>query len=221
MLPSRRILIVASVLAPVAASCWSTTSGSMLMPRAARLRVATSPRLFSDDQFDTLVLYGDVGVLVGYGAVQAAVDASLMPLATAQPDLFTQSLPVLAAPLQGIVVAALWCSITIAVRRLLLSLDLCPCATPSRCPCCSLTQRSLDRVSPPQLDGYRAGATRTLPSQEAIIPLLAAWLGSSAILLALFAALGFPLDAELEFVFGSATVVGGWRVLYSNKLPLL
>ena len=108
-----------------------------------------------------------------------------MPLATAQPELFTQSLPVLAAPLQGIAVAVLWCSITAA------------------------------------MNGYRAGATRTLPSQEAIIPLVAAWLGSSLILLALFAALGFPLDAELEFVFGSATVVGGWRVLYSNKLPLL
>ena len=40
-------------------------------------------------------------------------------------------------------------------------------------------------------------------------------------LLAIFAAVGLPLEAELEFVVGTATVVGGWRFLYSNSLPLL
>ena len=142
-------------------------------------------RAFSEDKFDKLVFYGDAGVLVGYGAVQAIVDASLMPLATAQPELFTQSEAVLAAPLQGIVLAALWCSITVAVG------------------------------------GYRAGATRTLPTRAAIVPLVSAWLLSSLILVAGFAAAGLDVDAELEFVLGSATVVGGWRVLYSNRLPLL
>eukprot|EP00326_Haptolina_ericina_P012345 CAMPEP_0181205388 /NCGR_PEP_ID=MMETSP1096-20121128/20448_1 /TAXON_ID=156174 ORGANISM="Chrysochromulina ericina, Strain CCMP281" /NCGR_SAMPLE_ID=MMETSP1096 /ASSEMBLY_ACC=CAM_ASM_000453 /LENGTH=260 /DNA_ID=CAMNT_0023296163 /DNA_START=590 /DNA_END=1374 /DNA_ORIENTATION=- len=33
--------------------------------------------------------------------------------------------------------------------------------------------------------------------------------------------LGLPLEAETEFVFGSATVVGGWRLLYSGGLPLV
>jgi len=39
--------------------------------------------------------------------------------------------------------------------------------------------------------------------------------------LASFAVLGLPLAPEAEFVCGSATVVGGWRLLYSNQLPLL
>ena len=78
MLCNLRFLIVALFLATPSA-CWSPTSSCTLRPRTACYRVAKPPRLFSDDQFDTLVFYGDAGVLVGYGAVQALVDASLMP----------------------------------------------------------------------------------------------------------------------------------------------
>lgn len=152
---------------------------------ASSVRRCSAPKAFSEDQIDTLVRRGDAGVLIGYGTVQAVVDYVLSPLAKSSPEMFTQDLPVLAAPLQGILLAGLWVGITSA------------------------------------LNGYRAGATRTLPSQEALIPLVAAWIGSSVTMIAAFAAVGLPLEAEVEFVFGSATVVGGWRLLYSNSLPLL
>jgi hypothetical protein len=149
------------------------------------MRRCSAPKAYSEDKIDVLVRRGDAGVLIGYGTVQALVDFVLSPLAKSSPDMFTQDLPVLAAPLQGILLAGLWVGITSA------------------------------------LNGYRAGATRTLPSKEALIPLVAAWIGSSITMIAAFAAVGLPLDAEVEFVFGSATVVGGWRLLYSNSLPLL
>ena len=75
------------------------------------------------------MLYGDAGVLIGYGVVQSAADAVLLPLATSQPDLFTQSQPVLAAQFQGLVLAVLWVGITSGVN------GYCPAATrtlPSR-----------------------------------------------------------------------------------------
>ena len=122
---------------------------------------------------------------VTWNSPEAVVDFVLSPFAKSSPEMFTQDLPVLAAPLQGILLAGLWVGITSA------------------------------------LNGYRAGATRTLPSKEALIPLVAAWIGSSVTMIAAFAAVGLPLEAEVEFVFGSATVVGGWRLLYSNSLPLL
>ena len=124
-------------------------------------------------------------MLLGYGSVQAIVDFALMPLATSQPELFTQTAPVVQAPLQGILLAGLWVGIT-SVQK-----------------------------------GYRPSATRTLPSTESLVPLVTSWLGSSIALLFAFALLGQPLDAELEFVFGSATVVGGWRFLYSQMLPMI
>ena len=70
------------------------------------------------------------------------------------------------------------------------------------------------------LKGYRPSVTRTLPSSESLIPLAAAWVGSASIMLAVFAALGLPLDAEPDFLFGSAVVVGAWRYAYSQGLPL-
>ena len=39
-------------------------------------------------------------------------------------------------------------------------------------------------------------------------------------MLASFAVLGLPIDAEVEFLFGSISVIAGWRFLYSNALPL-
>ncbi|KAL1511510.1 hypothetical protein AB1Y20_006306 [Prymnesium parvum] len=137
------------------------------------------------DRVDSLVLYGDVGVLIGYGVVQASVDNLLLPIALAQPELFTQNQPVLAAQWQGLALAGLWVLITLSIK------------------------------------GYSPRATRSLPSREALIPLVAAWLGSTAALLLCFSVLGLPLEAELEFALGSATVIGGWRWLYSLGLPLI
>ena len=150
---------------------------ALVVPRRA------APRCSYWDDVDSLVLYGDAGVLIGYGVVQSAADAVLLPLATSQPELFTQSEPVLAAQTQGLILAALWVGITSSVR------------------------------------GYRPAATRTLPSRQSVIPLVAAWLGSTTSLVAAFALLGLPLDAELEFTAGSAAVVVGWRWLYVKLLP--
>ena len=138
----------------------------------------------ADDDVDTLVLYGDAGVLVGYGVVQSLVDQLLLPIATEQPAMFTQDQPVLLPQWQGLMLAALWVGITQAIN------------------------------------GYRPSATRSLPSTDAVVPICIAWLCSTAVLLSLFALLGLPLDAELEFTLGSATVVSGWRFLYSQRLPL-
>ena len=175
------------------AAAWSATAARAALANhngysslaVSTARRCSAPKAFSEDQIDILVRRGDAGVLIGYGTVQAVVDFVLSPFAKSSPEMFTQDLPVLAAPLQGILLAGLWVGITSA------------------------------------LNGYRAGATRTLPSKEALIPLVAAWIGSSVTMIAVFAAVGLPLEAEVEFVFGSATVVGGWRLLYSNSLPLL
>ena len=175
-----------SLLVTVAA--WSpgspgrtTLSRSVVIARSQR---CVSPACFSDDNLDTLVLSGDVGVLIAYGAVQSAVDGLLMPIATAQPDMFTQTMAVPGASLQGIVLAALWVGITLLLR------------------------------------GYRPSVTRSIPAPEALFPLACAWLGSGAILVLLSTLIGLPYEAELEFALGSATVVGGWRLLYSRWLPL-
>lgn len=165
-------------------TAWAVTSSSPPHVGVLTRGRAGPTECLADDRVDTLVLYGDAGVLVGYGVVQSIVDISLQPFATAQPELFTQDQPVLAAQWQGLALAALWVLIT-----------------------------SL-------LDGYSPDATRTLPSRDAVTPLVTAWLGSSLALLGLFSLLGLPLEAEAEFVFGSATVIGGWRFLYSQSLPL-
>jgi hypothetical protein len=180
--------ICAALLSLPAVAGWTAAprnAGARAPTFASIATRAPPPRCFDDDRFDRLVLYGDAGVLVGYGVIQTLVDTALMPLASSQPEMFTQDQPVLVATFQGVVIAALWVGITLA------------------------------------LDGYRAGATRSLPSSESLVPLVGAWLGSSAVLLGVFVAAGLPLEAEAEFVFGSATVIGGWRFLYSRNLPLL
>ena len=169
------------------AAVWTATlafTPSRLAFACSSARCSSIRCEYRDDDLDSLVLYGDAGVLVGYGTVQGLVDYSLGPLAQNNPDLFTQNLPVIAAPFQGILIAALWVLIT------------------------------------QQLNGYSTARTRTLPSRAAVIPLVVAWLGSSAVLLATLASAGLPLDAEIEFVLGSATVIAGWRFLYSNSLPI-
>ena len=170
---------------PLLSEAWTSLYPAPMRCRCVGQQRCLMPRCLNDDRIDKLVLYGDVGVLVGYGVVQSAADTLLLPLAASQPELFTQSQPVLSAQWQGIALAALWAGFTMA------------------------------------LNGYRPSATRTLPSRAAFIPLCAAWFGSSVVLLSTCAGLGLPLEAETEFVFGSATVVGGWRLLYSGGLPLV
>lgn len=173
---------MALALALACAPAWMPVRAVAL---SAGARTSSLHARLSDERVDSLVLYGDAGVLVGYGSVQSAVDQLLMPLAVSQPELFTQNQPVLGAQWQGVTLAICWVLITLSIN------------------------------------GYRPSATRTLPSREALIPLAVAWLGSSALLLLIFFLVGLPLEAELEFALGSATVVGGWRWLYSNRLPLV
>ena len=93
------------------------------------------PQCFDDERVDTLVMYTDAGVLLGYGIIQALFDTIMMPLAKSPTGLFV---PVAQAPLQGVVVAMLWVGVTLAIG------------------------------------GYRPSCTRTLPSKDAIVPLLSA-----------------------------------------------
>ena len=129
----------------------------------------------SEDDLDTLVLYGDSGVILAYGSVQALFDVWVRPLNELQPGSFA---PVLHAPSQAICIAAVWVGITLALK------------------------------------GYQPEATRSL----SLTPLLAAWVGSSAVILGVFLLLGLPLDAEADFLVGSGVVVGGWRYTYSQGL---
>ena len=66
--------------------------------------------------------------------------------------------------------------------------------------------------------GYDPKVTRTWPDK--LKPMVIAWLGTSAIMVLSFALLGLPLAAEVEFVFGIGTIIAGWRLLYSDYLPL-
>ena len=59
---------------------------------------------------DTLVLYGDTGVLIGYGSLQGFAEA----LATAFGDDSFE--PVVGASVQGVCYAVLWVGITLAMR---------------------------------------------------------------------------------------------------------
>ena len=141
--------------------------------------------MFSDDDIpiDYLVLYGDSGVLLAFGSVQAIFDAALGPIWSAM-DTSNSVSVVSHAPLQGMLLAAVWVSILLLLKA------------------------------------YRPSITRSLPSAAAILPLFAAWAGSSLTLVAVLVALGVPLDAESDFLLGSASVIAGWRYLYSQGLPL-
>ena len=67
----------------------------------ALVRMATSP---DDEDIDYLVLYGDSGVLLAFGSVQAVFDAALQPLySTLIPD--SAVAVVSHAPLQGMLLA--------------------------------------------------------------------------------------------------------------------
>ena len=100
---------------------WSASSAFSAIPKSVAAiplpstSRCSSPRCGFKRDDDPLVRNCDAGVLVGYGVVQALVDQLLLPFATAQPELFTQDKPVDAAPLQGLILAALWVGITTAV----------------------------------------------------------------------------------------------------------
>ena len=89
------------MLVPSPARCMGAPPLAYCAAAAARAR----PLAMTDDSVDTVVLYGDAAALVGYGAIQAVVDFLLSPLAEADPDLFTNSLPLEAPVAQGSLVA--------------------------------------------------------------------------------------------------------------------
>ena len=61
-----------------------------------------------DEVEDPLVRTGDGVVLIVYGAAQGAVDFALGPLVQTQPELFTQTAPVIFPGAQGSLLAMLW-----------------------------------------------------------------------------------------------------------------
>ena len=65
-----------------------------------------------EDSLDFLVIYGDAGVLLAYGCVQALFDVLERPFTAVQPGVF---LPVPHAPSQAILLAALWVGLTLAL----------------------------------------------------------------------------------------------------------
>ena len=141
----------------------------------------------NEEPIDSVVFVGDAMALVSYGAVQLVVDTLLAPFATADPQLFTNDLPLQNPIAQGSLVAITWILIA--------------------------------RVS----GGYNISKTRVLP--DALIYATMAWLSSSALLLGLLALLGSAgigpgtSPAEVDFIIGSGTVVGGWRLVCASALP--
>ena len=138
---------------------------------------------------DDYTAIGDAVVLVGYGAVQAVVDNALGPLAGSDPSLFELTDSVPAPVLQGCLLAASWLA-------------------------CSLL-----------LNLYDPSLTRR-PALPTLVACLTAWISSSAVLLAAAWALQTTLhlgpgvsEAEVGFVTGSLTVVGGWRFVLVSAMP--
>ena len=138
---------------------------------------------------DDYTAIGDAVVLVGYGAVQAVVDNALGPLAGSDPSLFVLTESVPAPVLQGCLLAASWLT-------------------------CSLL-----------LNLYDPSLTRR-PALPTLVACLTAWISSSAVLLAAAWALQATLhlgpgvsEAEVGFVTGSLTVVGGWRFVLVSAMP--
>ena len=161
-------------------------SATSAMPRNAischaqqKLR-AGHPQLGEPDDeesLDFLVLYGDAGVLLAYGCVQAIFDLVERPLVQKQPGLF---LPVPHAPSQAIILAAAWVGLTLA------------------------------------LDGYSLSVTRAASRTLALGKLLAAGICASSVLIGLALSQAYSLEAELDFVLGSATALCGWRFLFAS-----
>ena len=142
-------------------------------------------RMCSDDEPpNTLVIVGDAAALFSYGVVQAGVDVVLAPLAAADPELFTNDVPLDAPLAQGSLLALTWVAL-------------------------ALTSGS-----------YKFSCTRALP--DSLRTAAQTWLVSSALLicgLSLLETAGMgpgASAAETSFIFGSATVVGGWRLLYAQ-----
>ena len=141
-----------------------------------------------DEPIDTLVLIGDAVALFAYGAVQGIVDLLLSPIASENPDMFTNADLPLESPLaQGSLLALVWVGLA-------------------------------------QLSGsYSVSRTRQLP--DTLLTAAVTWIASSATLigaLALLASTGLgpgATPAETDFIVGSATVVGGWRLVTATALP--
>jgi len=149
-------------------------------------------------QRDELVLSGDVAVLVLYGAIQGAVDVSMAPMATTQPELFDLLVgpPVTLPSLQTCVLAALWASIGIVLG-------------------------DIDALDPYDIKKTR-GVSPVAAAAAALAPWAATVLLTSVLLSGLQTAfqLGPGLSkAELDFLAGSYVVVGGWRVVVNSVLP--
>ena len=162
--------------------------------RGPLLHVARQPRLHlsmcADEPVDELVFYGDAAWLFAYGAVQGIVDLlpSVFTLDEASADSTIFSIDL---PLEN----------PVAQGSLL-----------------ALTWIVLTRA----IGGYSYTRTRVMP--DALFYTAASWLASCVLLiggLALLGSLGIGPGAsqtEVNFITGSATVVGGWRLVCATSL---
>ena len=143
----------------------------------------------NDDPFNNVVMVGDAATLFGYGVIQNGVDAILEPLAVANPGAFTNDLPVDSPIAQASFIALLWVL--------------------------------LGRYSGSYKVYYNQ--RRSLP--DALLACVYPWLGTSALLLgALSVAKSTGLgpgasQGEIDFVMGSITVVGAWRLICLRMMP--
>ena len=77
----------------------------------SRTTVPQCSSFFDPEQrIDRLVLYGDAGVLLGYGSLQGIVDTVATPLAG------DSAIPVASASIQGTILALLWVGFTLALK---------------------------------------------------------------------------------------------------------
>ena len=164
-----------------AALALPTTRPSLL---GAGTRRTLAIAMCEDDSVDNLVIIGDAGALFIYGTVQAVVDVILAPFAAADPEMFTNDLPLEMPLAQGSLLALVWIGLTYFSG------------------------------------GYKWSRSREFP--QSLLSSAVTWIACSALLLgalALLASVGIgpgASQAEMDFFFGSLTVVGGWRLVYAN-----
>ena len=144
-----------------------------------------------EEPLDFLVLGGDALALFAYGAAQGAVDALLGPVASSNPELFTNEVPVDEPLSQASLIALLW----IAISRVAGGYD-------------------ADRTrGAPLIDALLACAVPWLGTSILL-------LGSLTLLGANGIGPGVT-PGEADFVIGAGTVVGGWRFVASQLPPPL
>ena len=166
----------------------------------------------NDEPVDEFVLYGDAAWLLAYGAIQGIVDIVLGPMASADPSMFTNDIP-----LERYFRCVSTLDLPDACRAHWSSVRALAWYSPvAQGSLLALTWILLTRAT----GGYAFSKTRELPN--ALFYAATSWLASCALLiggLALLGSMGVgpgASPAEVAFITGSATIVGGWRLVCAS-----